>query len=242
MNPLISVIIPVYNGANFLPEAIATIEEQAYEPLEIIVIDDGSTDDLATVVASYGDRLRYVYQDNQGPAAARNHGITLAQGEFIAFLDVDDQWPANKLQNQLAVLTDQPELAVVNGYMQLMQARIGPDHNLTFVDILAPGLSINLGSALFRAAVFDTVGLFDPEQIHSEDVDWFMRARERQVPMVVLEAVTLKYRLHDHNMIRDHQHNLQGFMRAIRKSIQRRRQQDGEGQDLADLRYVASKR
>ena len=101
-NVLLSVIMPVYNGAEFLAEAVASIVAQAYQPLEIIVVDDGSTDETATIVQSLGGEIRYLYQFNQGPAAARNAGLALAQGDLIAFLDVDDLWPADKLAQQMA--------------------------------------------------------------------------------------------------------------------------------------------
>lgn len=238
--PLVSVIIPVYNGAAFLPDAIATLEAQQYPALEIIVVDDGSTDATAEVAAQYGgDRLRYFYQRNQGPSAARNHGLAEAQGEVIAFLDVDDQWPAQKLQHQMQVLLDRPEVDIVNGYVQVMQAvepqADGADQPMRqFEQRFAPVVSFNLGSALFRRSVFDRVGCFDDQQIHSEDVDWFMRARELGIVMVVIEEVTLLYRKHDSNLTRDRNENLRGFLEAVRKSIHRRQHhQEHPGKPLA---------
>ena len=101
--PLVSVIMPVYNGAAFLTGAIDNIRRQNYEPLEIIIVDDGSTDSTGQIVASFGSDIRYVYQANQGPAAARNHGLRLATGDLIAFLDVDDLWAENRFV-QLEIL------------------------------------------------------------------------------------------------------------------------------------------
>jgi len=238
MSPLISVIIPVYNGAEFLPEAIANVLAQGQDSLEIIVVNDGSTDETAEIATQLNGPIRYVDQPNQGPAAARNYGLTLAQGEFIAFLDVDDQWPPDKLSLQLAAFAVRPEVDIVNGYVQLLQGTVTEGGTITFRPRYVPVVSFNLGSALFRRSVFDRVGPFDAQQIHSEDVDWFMHAREMGVNMVVLEAVTLFYRKHDSNLTHDRQENLKGFMRAVRQSIQRRQQAGTAASELPRLQYL----
>ncbi|HEY9644829.1 MAG TPA: glycosyltransferase family 2 protein, partial [Chroococcidiopsis sp.] len=154
--------------------------------------------------------------------------------------------PAHKLQHQLQVLRDRPEVDIVNGYVQLLQA-VEPQSNGTdqpmrqFEQRFAPMVSFNLGSALFRRSVFDRVGYFDAQRIHSEDVDWFMRARELGVGMVVLEEVTLLYRKHDSNLTRDRQENMRGFLDALRKSIHRRQHtQETPGAPVAlpQLTYI----
>jgi glycosyltransferase involved in cell wall biosynthesis len=107
---LVSVIIPLYNGASFLGGAIENVLAQNYQPLEIIVVDDGSTDASTEIAAAYPNGVRYVYQTNAGPAAARNRGIKLAQGPLIAFLDVDDLWSEHKLARQTAYLRANPTM------------------------------------------------------------------------------------------------------------------------------------
>lgn len=238
MSIQVSVIIPVYNGAKFLPEAIANVEAQGQSDLEIIVVDDGSTDDTAAVAQHLGDRIRYCHQANQGPAAARNQGLAVAQGAFIAFLDVDDQWPADKLAHQLAAFAANPQLEIVNGYVQMLQAVSTASGESTFQPRHAPLVSFNLGSALFRKSVFEKVGNFDASQIHSEDVDWFMHARELGVAMVVLEEVTLLYRKHGDNLTGDRQENLKGFLHALHKSIRRRHQPGEDTAALPQLNYL----
>ena len=235
-NPLISVVIPVYDGARFLPDAIATVEARQHQPLEIIVVNDGSTDNTAAVAASLGDRIRYVAQPNQGPAAARNHGIDLATGEFIAFLDVDDRWPETKTRHQLAAFAENPALDVVNGYVETLHGTPDATGEMQYEARLPASASFNLGSALFRRSVFDRVGYFDDSQIHAEDVDWFLQARERGAEMVVLEEVTLLYHLHDTNLTGDRQGNLKGFFSAVRKSLKRRRDL-GKLEDLPQIQY-----
>ena len=108
--PLVSCIIPVYNGADFLAEAVTSVLAQRHPALEVVVVDDGSTDDTPRVAASFGERVRYVRQDNAGPAVARNTGLAKTRGELVAFLDADDRWHETKLARQAAVLEAQPEL------------------------------------------------------------------------------------------------------------------------------------
>src|ERR1044072_1794023 len=111
--PLVSVIIPTYNSARFLAESIQSVLGQSFRDFELIVIDDGSTDNTEAVVAAFPEALRYVKKANGGPAAARNFGIREARGDFIAFLDADDFWMSDKLALQVAHFNDHPEYGVV---------------------------------------------------------------------------------------------------------------------------------
>jgi len=99
--PLVSVIIPTYNHGRFVSAAVESALHQDYRPLEIIVIDDGSTDATRAVLAPFGDSIMYVYQNNAGLPSARNAGINIAKGDFVAFLDADDIWCSNKLSVQM---------------------------------------------------------------------------------------------------------------------------------------------
>jgi len=110
----ISVIIPAYNHARYLAEAIDSVLAQTYAPLEIIVVDDGSTDGTPAVAASYGDRIRYIRQENAGVGAARNNGIAAARGEYLAFLDSDDIWLPEKLEREIALFDADPQLGFVH--------------------------------------------------------------------------------------------------------------------------------
>ena len=124
----LSVIIPVYNGERFLLEVIEDVRGQGHSRLEIIVVDDGSTDGTAALLAGLGDQVRTVRQPNRGPAAARNLGIDLARGNVIAFQDVDDLWAPGALISLLSYLDDHPEVDIVQGLIQrLMLARNGAE-------------------------------------------------------------------------------------------------------------------
>jgi glycosyltransferase involved in cell wall biosynthesis len=223
---LISAIIPVFNGEKFLEEAVESIRRQAYQPIEIIIVDDGSTDGTARLVQEIQPAIRYIYQDNRGPAAARNRGLKEAHGEIIAFLDADDLWPPNKLRLQLSQLQANPKTEVILGQVQWVRLAdemqgIREDH------YEEKFYASNLGSALFRRSVFERIGIFDPELRYSEDVDWFARAREQGVNMFLIPEVTLYYRKHSANMTRNKNAQDLNVLRVLKRSLDRRRAQGG---------------
>ncbi|MBI4550868.1 MAG: glycosyltransferase family 2 protein, partial [Candidatus Latescibacteria bacterium] len=152
MNPdfFISVIVPVHNGAAFLADAVESIQRQGDAPLEIIIVDDGSTDGTAQLIPRLTGNIRAAAQSNRGPAAARNTGLRMARGNVIGFLDADDLWPANKLALQLACLADHPDIGIVHGSIQCIRTKDEGRRtkNETFSD---PYLGLQLGSALCRA-------------------------------------------------------------------------------------------
>src|SRR5262249_441294 len=118
--PLVTVVIPTYNRADLLPDAIESVLAQSYKPIEIIVVDDGSTDDTRAVATRFGDRIRYVYQENAERAAARNHGLRLACGDFIAFLDSDDYWDHDKIESDVSVLAEHTGTGVVYSDLEIV--------------------------------------------------------------------------------------------------------------------------
>jgi len=116
----ISVIIPVYNGEKFIERAILNVEQQNYEPIELIVVDDGSTDGTHNFLSQFKDKIHYIYQPNRGSAAARNTGIKNASGNILAFLDVDDRWSENKLNLLIGHLKENQSAQIVQGLVQEM--------------------------------------------------------------------------------------------------------------------------
>ncbi len=223
MGTLVSVVIPVFNGERFLREAVQSVLDQKYSPLEIIVVDDGSTDGTANVARSLP--VRYLHQTNQGPSAARNRGIEHAQGELITFADADDLWPLAKLELQLPYLTEDVEI-VMGRIQQVLSSE---------EEFGEPAFSVNLGSAVIRKTVFDRVGLFDETMRYSEDVDWFMRAREAGVAIMTIDAVTLFYRQHEENMTRGKSASELNVLKALKRSLDRRRERAGFAAPLPQL-------
>ena len=111
--PLVSVVIPTHNSATFIAEALNGVFAQTYRRFEVIVVDDGSSDDTRGVLEAFGDRIRYLHQDNQGPAAARNAGIRISRGEFVCFLDADDAWTPNKLESQVRFMETHSDVGLL---------------------------------------------------------------------------------------------------------------------------------
>jgi len=235
LKPFISVIIPVYNGERYLAEAVASIRSQNYEPLEIIIVDDGSTDGTATLVQSLGNDIRYFYQPNAGPSAARNRGIGAANSDLISFLDSDDLWPPGKLALQVDCLQQNPQIEVVLGRVQCFGRLEEVEEQLNFLEPDHKMISVNLGSGVFRKSTFEQVGLFDESLRHFEDHDWFLLAREQGVEMLILKEVTLLYRIHPDSTSHQMQAADGTMFQSLKKSINRRRRQGTLGHKLPRL-------
>jgi glycosyltransferase involved in cell wall biosynthesis len=232
--PSISVVVPVHNGGPFLEAAVESIERQdrRYD-LEIIVVDDGSTDDTPDVIGRLGGRVRTMRQDQSGPSAARNTGISTATGELLAFLDADDRWPDDKLEYQVAALVDDPALDVVLGRISYLPLGGGITPDVAFEDPERRTISnVHLGSGLYRRRSFDRVGGFDETLRFSEDHDWFLRAREAGLRIRILDRVTLLYQLHDRNMTRGRGPDQVMLAEVLKRSLDRRRRRTGVAGDL----------
>lgn len=127
LSPKVTVIIPTYNRSHLIRDAVESVLNQTYQDFELIVVDDGSTDNTKEILSVYQDKLTYIYQDNQGRSHARNHGIKLARGEYIAFLDSDDVWFLDKLARQVPVLESAPpDVVLVHGYKCIVDKNLQP--------------------------------------------------------------------------------------------------------------------
>jgi glycosyltransferase involved in cell wall biosynthesis len=231
----VSVVIPVLNCEAYLAEAVESVRRQAYPDLELIIVDDGSTDGTARIAQGLADdSLRYVYQDNGGPARARNHGLTLARGDLIGFVDADDLWPPGRLPCQMRVLEQNPPVDVVLGRTQLVR-HVGAGRDARLEECSPPFVLLSPTAALFRRRAFERVGFFDEALRYGEDTDWFMRARESGIPIVVQEDVVLRYRRHEHNMTRGRNMRELRVMDVLKQSLDRRRRHGGEAASLPSL-------
>jgi len=231
-NPLVSVVIPVFNGACFLPDAAASVQAQTYGQIEIIVVDDGSTDETVTVCQRLASSIHYLHQPNRGPAAARNRGVRAARGEYVAFLDVDDLWPREKLAIQARRLKNDPELDVILGRIRYVTLDGAEPPGMQFEGTDNALTHVHLGSGLFRRSVFDIVGMFDESLRLSEDHDWFLRAREKGIKIAILPEITLIYRLHGSNLTRGMKLNQVGLLKVLKRSLDRRRLERGHAEPL----------
>ncbi|WCT74941.1 glycosyltransferase [Sphingomonas naphthae] len=221
VRPPLSVIIPVFNGAHFLPQAVQSILAQQYPTAEIIVVDDGSTDDIERVVAALPVEVRFLRQTNAGPASARNRGIRNASGDLIAFLDVDDLWPVDRLASLIAALGEDRDVAIGRGQL----ARIDPDDPAAYSFVGNPGEAFPyyIGAALYRREAFTRVGLFDEDMIFGEDQDWYRRAEEVGLGVTRVEQISLIVRRHGANMTHGKSAVEMNELRAIKKALERRR-------------------
>jgi len=231
----VSVVIPVYNGAAFLAEAVGSVRDQAGARLEVVIVDDGSTDGTAEVANRLPQAgLRYVYQENAGPARARNRGLVLARGDVIGFLDADDLWPADRLRRQMRALDGNACVDVVLGRTQCVR-HTGASGADRLEVCFPPFVLLSPTAALFRRRAFERVGTFDEALRYGEDTDWFMRARECGVPILVEEDIALLYRRHEQNMTRGRTMKELRVLDVLKRSLDRRRRHGRTAASLPSL-------
>lgn len=221
-SPLLSVLIPVHNGQDYLAETIAGVLDLGVAQMEVIVIDDGSTDATPALVASFGDCVRYERQPQRGTAAARNRGLQLARGAFVGFLDADDLWTPGILR-ALHLLSARPEFDIVHGRLREFRGALDAGVGGTLHFLTEPYRFINLGSAIYRRQVFDRVGCFDETLLFAEDHDWCLRAYEAAIPKLCIDDVILLYRIHERGLTYGKNVRETGLLRAQKRAIERRR-------------------
>jgi glycosyltransferase involved in cell wall biosynthesis len=223
---LISCIVPVFNGETYLAEAIESILKQTYRSIEIIIADDGSTDRTATVAGRYGKQIRYLRQANAGAAAARNLGLGAAAGDFLAFLDADDLWHAEKLSRQMVRFEARPELNYCVAHVQNFWIPELSEEEEQFREhrISKPLPGYSTGTLLARRDCFNAVGQFNPAIPHADDTEWFLRANERGTAGELMPDVLLYRRLHYTNLSRVKASNSRDeYLQVLKASLDRRR-------------------
>jgi glycosyltransferase involved in cell wall biosynthesis len=194
---VVSCIVPVYNGARYLPAALASIFAQDYPALEIILVDDGSTDGTAEIARAYGSKLTYVYQANAGVCAARMTGMATAGGAWFAFLDADDLWEPRKLSLQMERFRSLPDLGISFTLIKNFWSEDVPPQECNADPSLTravPGFVFP--TMLVRQDVFGRVGPFDPALVHTSEPAWILRAMEAGVEIDLLAEVLVLRRLH----------------------------------------------
>ena len=203
-----SVIIPTYNRSKYLSDALDSVLRQTFQDLEIIVVDDGSIDNSRDIVSRYAERhpgkIRYFYQDNKGPSAARNVGIKEAKGDFIAFLDSDDLWLPDKLKEQLDVFSRNNKLGLVYTGCCIVDSNglISGEYNVSHIpkrkvlsDIYIRNSTSQTSSMMIRKTCFDEIGLFDEGLVVAERIyRWFATnyTLKDPVPLDVLKDWSCK--------------------------------------------------
>ncbi|OAI54370.1 hypothetical protein AYO44_03620 [Planctomycetaceae bacterium SCGC AG-212-F19] len=221
--PLVSVIVPAYNREDFLGAALSSIVTQDYRPLEVIVVDDGSTDGTVGVARSFPE-VRCLCQAHQGVSAARNAGVAASQGNFLAFLDSDDCWAPRKLGVQVDFLLQHPGIDFCLGLMQNFlepgcrrPSWVGPD------ELAKPRQEPSPCTMVIRRAAFDRVGGYDTRFTHGEDTEWFFRAKEAGISFSMLPDTLLYRRIHDANLSATKGPTFPILARIIQAAMERQR-------------------
>jgi glycosyltransferase involved in cell wall biosynthesis len=227
MEPLVSVIIATYNRAEFIGQAVESAVDQTYGKIEIIVIDDGSTDNTHEVLKKYEGKIKYIYQKRAERSAARNRGFRHSRGDYIAFLDSDDVWLPEKIEKQVEVLNERQDVGLVYVDVQFIDASGQPfDGHVRWDgrkrDVLYEDLMTNnivtgtTSSAMIRRACLDKVGLFDESMNTCEDLDLFRRIA-LHYKFHNISSPLVKFRIHDANTQQDASAMARGWETIVRK-------------------------
>ena len=241
-SPLVSCIVPVFNGEPYLREAVESILAQTHRPLEIVIADDGSTDASPRIAREFGKGIRYVRQDTAGPSATRNFGLAAATGAFVAFLEADDLWHPEKLSRQIARFDARPELDVCVTHARNVwipelatEARRRGDPRAQGV----PGFIVS--AIVARRTLFERVGLFDTTLTFTGHTDWLLRAVDHGGVVEALPEVLTYHRMHHTNLTRRRAAACRAeYLRMLSMSLARRRQ-DARGGSPATLPGVEAR-
>ena len=224
MNDLVSIVIPAYNAERYISETIQSVVKQSYLNWELIVIDDGSTDDTGEQVKAFlnDPRISYHFKRNEGVSVARNTGFGMSKGSFLAYLDADDIWKPDRLQKILEKFKEDPELGLVHTYVQEIDSQSnlmdrvhkGKEGFILESLLLWNGCNIPAPSSiLVKRAVVEQVGGFSPELSTAADQEFFFRVAASFKVGMVKEILGL-YRMHDHNMHKNIQHMEEDHLKA----------------------------
>jgi glycosyltransferase involved in cell wall biosynthesis len=225
-SPLATIVIAVYNGEQTVARAIESALEQTYEPLEVVVVDDGSTDASGEIARSFAD-VRYVHQENAGPSAARNRGIEEARGEYVAFLDADDEALPERMSLQVGFLLTHPEVACTLARQEVVDGGPPPEwvgRDAVFGDLAG----IPLMTLVARRQTLVDAGGFDTTLRIAEDRDLLVRLRERGARIEVVPEVVLRRHFHGANLSfeRSHDPNEHPLLRSLKAKLDRQRDAD----------------
>ncbi|MEW6206968.1 MAG: glycosyltransferase family A protein [Acidobacteriota bacterium] len=220
----ISVIIPLYNCERYIGEAIESAISQSYRPVEIIVMDDGSTDGSREAVERFGSQVKYIYQPNSGQAAARNRAIEMAAGEFLAFLDADDVWLEDKLKIQMAAFDANARLDAVFGHIeQFHSPELDEEWKKKTRCPSEPLPGVCPSVILIRRESFLRVGMFETQLRVGEFQSWYMRAVEAGLRSLMLTDVVARRRLHDRNNGIVRREDFDERLQILKAALDRRR-------------------
>ena len=214
MTSLVSCLVPAFNAAQYLPEALESILAQSYREIEVIVIDDGSADNTAEVARQYAPEVRVIQREHCGGLAARDAAVEAANGEFVAFLDADDRWADTKIEKQVTVLSEHPEVDLC--VTQFMNFWEDPEAAEAYAEhpLAQPQAGYIVPTLLARRSVFEKMGGFLSA---SSDTGWFAGAVSRGYSVYTVSEVLMHRRIHSTNLsVVDSSSSLDGIFDLIR--------------------------
>ena len=224
MDQLVSVVIPAHNSERHIAATLESVLAQKHRPLEILVVDDGSTDGTAALLRGYGDQVRLIAQPQRGHPAARNTGIRAAAGVYLGFIDHDDLWSADKLDLQIESFRRNPALDLVFGHIRnFFSPEMPLAEQARFAVPLHPLPGLLQGAMLARRASFDRIGLFSEQRGLGDFLDWYGRAMIAGMNIEMLAETVLFRRIHAHNYQRTHRHQRHEYLHAVKQLLDRRR-------------------
>jgi len=227
--PLVSVIIPTYNSAKFISGSVSSVTNQTYSNIEILIIDDGSTDNTEAVVQALSGPIRYIKQINSGPSSARNRGIAQSKGKYIAFLDVDDEWEPSKIESQVIFFENDKNLSIVaTGYVRC-DAGLSPVETIVLAipsknrgvvpfRMLLEKNQLLTSSIMIKKQTLDECGFFDEKIYFGED--WDLWVRTAQLGGIgYIQTPLAKYRAHGGGLTgKLDDKNMQDWLAVIKKN------------------------
>ena len=207
----LSVVVPTFNRAGIINRAINSVLSQTFKADEIIIVDDGSTDSTREIITQNFPMVKYFWQKNRGVSSARNFGVKIAKGDWIAFLDSDDEWAPQKLMNQMKALSENPVLKIcytnetwIRNGVQVNQKKKHAKHGGYIFRFCLPLCLISPSSVIIHRSIFEEVGLFD-ETLHvCEDYDLWLRICSRWPVLYLDEPLIVKYGGHDDQLSRQY--------------------------------------
>jgi glycosyltransferase involved in cell wall biosynthesis len=225
--PKVSIVIPAYNVGKYLPDTLESVWHQTFTDFEVILVDDGSTDNTKEWVSQIKNpRFKFISQTNQGASAARNRGILASQGEYIAFLDADDLWAPTKLETHVSFLEQNPEVGLVCSWTAMINAQGQPTGRLlkpvadgnVYRKLLVQN-TIDCPSTVIRRRCFDRVGLFNTSIRYNEDWEMWIRIAKFYQFSVIKEPLVY-YRQHPNNVSKNWRQMQLGFNKVIKSAFE----------------------
>ncbi len=219
----ISTIIPVYNCERYLGNAIQSVLDQTIVPSEIIVVNDGSINNSATVARAFKQNVYCIHQSNQGAAVARNIGVRHATGDLLTFLDADDLWTPDKLYRQVTFLQEASQEAIIGRVENFISPELNDHQKQILAKSAAQGANIHIGSLLIRRNAFMRVGWFDTRWRHGEFIEWWARAMNLNLAYKILPDMVMRRRLHADNLMRREKDGRMDYLGILREMLVQRR-------------------